>query len=327
MKQSKAWIMATLGVLALSACGTQLTPKITIDTTPIDGTTNGGGTGDSRIPTGPAGNLTGNVDFRLSKADAKILRNVIDGLSAGNGPVGILGGIVGLGKALSPDLNNNGVARGCDAGGTYTSTATGADDPDKDGIPATAFVTFTNCKYAFTTNGTPGTVKLNGTLEIEDHHPNADDNSFLIVADLDANGTGALNIGGTLINLSTTAHLNIGLDIIKKSSSYDIDVGFKLGIDGKTLAARLDANIVPNNTNDYGAGGAITLAGKVGLSENGVASTIVGFSTSGLTYDRTCTGAINGGALTITDGVHNLVITQKKCGYTEAKLDDNWYDI
>jgi hypothetical protein len=326
MKQSKAWVMATLGVLALSACGTQSIPTITSETKTIDGNTNGGGNGDSRIPTGPAGNLTGNVDFRLSKADAKVLRNIVDALSAGNGPVGILGGIVGLGKTLSPDLNNNGVARGCDAGGTYTSTATGADDPDKDGIPATAFVTFNNCKYAFTTNGTPGTVKLNGTLEIEDHHPNADDNSFLIVAKLTATGTGSLNIGGTLINLNTTADLHVGLDVINKSSSYDIDFGFKLGIDGKTLAARLDANVVPNNTNDYGAGGVITLAGKVGLSEPGT-DTVVGFSSAGLTYDASCPGAINKGDLTITDGVHNLVITQRECGYTYAKLDGSFIDL
>jgi hypothetical protein len=323
MKQSKAWVMATLGVLALSACGTQSIPKITIDTTPIDGTTNGGGTGDSRIPTGPAGNLTGNVDFRLSKADAKLLRNIIDGLSAGNGPVGILGGIVGLGKALSPELNNG--TQSCDAGGTYTSNSTGGD-ADNDGIPVSAFVTFTNCKYNFNTNGTPGTVKLNGTLEIEDHHPNADDNSFLFVAKLNASGTGNLDIGGTLINLNTTADLHVGLDVINKSSSYDIDFGLKLGIDGKTLAARLDANIVPNNTNDYSAGGAITLAGKVGLSEPG-SDTVIGFSSAGLTYDGSCPGAINGGDLTITDGVHNLVITQKKCGYTEAKLDGSFIDL
>jgi hypothetical protein len=325
MKQSKAWIMATLGVLALSACGTQSIPPITSETKIIDGNTDGGGNGgggngDSRIPTGPTGNLTGNVDFRLSKADAALLRNIIDGLSAGNGPVGILGGIVGLGKALSPELNNG--TQGCDAGGTYTSNSTGGDDPDGDGIPATAHVTFTNCKYTFNT----GTVKLNGTLDIEDHHPNADDNSFLFVAKLTASGTGSLNIGGTDINLNTTADLHVGLDVINKSSSYDIDFGLKLGIDGKTLAARLDANVVPNDTNNYGAGGVITLAGKVGLSEPG-SDTVVGFSSPGLTYAGSCPGAINGGALTITDGVHNLVITQKKCGYTEAKLDGSFIDL
>jgi hypothetical protein len=330
MNQSKAWIMATLGVLALSACGTQPIPTITSETKVINDNTNGGGNGgnggngDSRIPTGPTGNLTGNVDFRLSKADAKLLRGIIEGLSAGNGPVGVLGTIVGFGKALSPELNNG--TQGCDAGGTYTSNSTGGD-ADKDGIPATAHVTFTKCKYNFNTNGTPGTVELNGTLDLEDHHPNTDDNSFLFVADLQASGSGSLNIGGTVINLNTTAHLNIGLDIINKSSSYDIDFGVKLVIDGKTLDARLDATVVPNNTNDYGAGGVITLAGKVGLSEDGVANTIIGFSSAGLTYDRACTGAINGGALTITDGVHNLVITQKKCGYTEAKLDGNFIDL
>ncbi len=327
MKQSKAWIMATLGVLALSACGTQSIPPITTNTTPIDGNTNGGGgggggggNGDSRIPTGPTGNLTGNVDFRLSKADAALLRNIIDGLSAGNGPVGILGGIVGLGKALNPELNNG--TQNCDAGGTYTSNSTGGNDPDGDGIPATAFVTFTNCKYVFNT----GTVKLNGTLEIEDHHPNADDNSFLFVAKLTASGTGSLNIGGTDINLNTTADLHVGLDVINKSSSYDIDFGLELGIDNKTVAARLDANIVPNDTNNYSAGGAITLAGKVGLTESG-SKTIIGFSSAGLTYDGSCPGAINGGTLTITDGVHNLEIIQRECGITDAKLDGSFIDL
>jgi hypothetical protein len=323
MKQSKAWVMATLGVLALSACGTQSTPPITSETTIIDGNTNGGGNGgngDSIIPTGPTGNLTGNVDFRLSKSDAQLLRGIIDGLSAGKGPVGVLGTIVGLGKALSPELNNG--TQGCDAGGTYTSNSTGGNDPDGDGIPATAHVVFTNCKYVFKT----GTVKLNGTLDIEDHHPNADDNSFLFVAKLTASGTGSLNIGGTPINLNTTANLHVGLDVVNKSSSYDIAFGVKLGIDGKTLAARLDANVVPKNTNKYSAGGVITFAGKVGLSEPG-SDTVVGFSSAGLTYDSSCPGSINGGALTITDGVHNLVITQRECGYTDAKLDGAWYDI
>jgi hypothetical protein len=328
MKQSKAWVMATLGVLALSACGTQSIPTITTDTTPIEGNDGnggggggGGGNGDSRIPAGPSGNLTGNVDFKLSKSDAELLRNIINGLSAGNGPIGIIGGIVGLGKALNPELNNG--TQGCDAGGTYTSNSTGGNDPDGDGIPTTAFVTFTDCKYVFNT----GTVKLNGTLELEDHNPNADDNSFLFVAKLTASGTGSLNIGGSAINLNTTADLHIGLDVINKSSSYDIDFGVKLGIDGKTLAARLDANIVPNNTDNYGAGGVITLAGKVGLSEAGVANTIIGFSSAGLTYDPSCTGAIKKGDLTITDGVHNLVISQRRCGYTDAKLDGVWYDL
>jgi hypothetical protein len=326
MNQSKAWIIATLGVLALSACGTQPIPTITTDTTPIDGNTNGGGggnggNGDSRIPTGPAGELTKNVDFRLSKADAKLLRGIIEGLSAGNGPVGILGTIVGLGKALSPELNNG--TQGCDAGGTYTSNSTGGD-ADNDGIPVKAFVTFTGCKYNFNTNGKPGTVKLDGTLEIEDHSPNADDNSFLFVAKLDAIGSGSLNVGGTNINLNTTANLHLGLDVIKKSGSYDIDFGVNLGIAGETVKARLDASVVPNNSNDYGAGGVITLAGKVGFAD-----TIVGFNSAGLTYDRACAGAINGGKLTITDGRpdRDLVITQKSCGITEAKVGSEFIDL
>ena len=322
MKQSKAWVMATLGVLALSACGTQSIPPITSETKTIDDATSGNG--DSRIPTGPTGKLTGNVDFRLSKADANVLRGIIEGLSAGDGPAGILGTIVGVGKALSPNLNNG--TQSCDAGGTYTSNSTGGD-ADNDGIPVSALVTFTDCKFTFDTDGTPGSVKLNGTLELEDHSPNADDNSFLVVAKLNASGTGSLNIGGTVINLNTTVdRLNVGLDVVNKSGSYDINFGAELGIDGKTLAARLDATILPKNTNDYGAGGTITLAGKVGLSEPG-SDTVIGFSSPGITYDSACVGAITGGNLTITDGVHNLVITQTRCGNTEAKLDGNFIDL
>jgi hypothetical protein len=320
MKQSKAWIMATLGVLALSACGTQSTPKITIDTTPIDGTTNGGGTGDSRIPTGPAGNLTGNVDFRLSKADAKLLRGILNGISSGNGPAGILGNILGLGKALSPELNNG--TQKCDSG-TYTSNSTGGD-ADRDNIPVTALVTFSDCKFTFTVDNAPITLQLNGKLELEDHNPDANDNSFLFVAtDLIVSGSGNLNVGGTVINLNTTAKLNVGLDIIKKSGNYDVDFGLKLDIDGKTVSARLDASILPNSK-----GGAINVTGKVGFSEPG-SDTVVGFSSSGLTYDRDCAGLIDKGSLTITDGrpERALVITQRECGYTYAKVGNEFIDL
>jgi hypothetical protein len=326
MKQSKTWVMATLGVLALSACGTpKNSPVVTTDTTPIDETNNGGGDGgSSRIPTGPTGPLTGNVDFNLSKSDAKLLRSIIEGLSAGKGPAAILGGIVGLGKALSPELNNG--QRPCDAGGNYNSTSTGGD-ADKDGIPVSAVVTFSNCGYTFTTGGKSGKVVLNGKLELEDHSPNSDDNSFLFVAALRASGQGALDIGGTVINLNTNgAKLDLGLDIMNKSNSYDIAFGVNLGIDGKTLAARLDANIRPDNIHDYGAGGALSLHGKVGYSEPG-SDTVVGFSSDGVTYDRNCSSSINHGSLTVTDGVHNLVITQQKCGSTSAKVDGHTIDL
>jgi hypothetical protein len=331
MKQSKAWVMATLGVLALSACGTQTIPPITTDTTIIDNGDNGGnggggggggGTGDSRIPTGPAGDLTKNADFKLSKEDAQLLRGIIDGLSQGNGPVGILGGIVGLGKALGPELNNG--EQMCDDGGKYKSNSTGGD-ADKDGIPVSAFVTFTDCKYSFNSGAIK--LKLNGTLELEDHNPNDDDNSFLFVAKLNVSGSGNLPVGSTNINLNTSADLHLGLDIIKKSSSYDIDFGVKLDVDNKTVSARLDATVLPENTSNYAAGGVIKLDGKVGYTENGGTNTIVGFSSAGLTYDDACNGAITGGKLTITDGLHNLVISQRKCGYTDAKLDGEWYDI
>jgi hypothetical protein len=83
---------------------------------------------------------------------------------------------------------------------------------------------------------------------------------------------------------------------------------------------------VPNNTNDYAAGGAISLAGKVGFSEPG-SDTVIGFSSPGLTYAGSCPGAINGGTLTITDGVHKLEIIQRECGITDAKLDGSFIDL
>jgi hypothetical protein len=318
MKQSKAWIMATLGVLALSACGTQSNPAIITETT-IDSNNNGGGDGDSRIPTGPAGDLTRNVDFRLSKADAKLLRGILNGISSGNGPAGILGNILGLGRALSPELNNG--TQKCDSG-TYTSNSTGGD-ADRDNIPVTALVTFSDCKFTFKVDNAPVTVKLNGKLELEDHNPDANDNSFLFVAKLTATGSGNLNVGGTIINLNTTADLHVGLDIIKKSGNYDVDFGLNLGIDGKTVSARLDASILPNSK-----GGAINVTGKVGFSEPG-SDTIVGFSSSGLTYDRDCAGLIDKGSLTITDGrpERALVITQRECGYTYAKVGNEFIDL
>jgi hypothetical protein len=320
MKQSNAWVMATLGVLALSACGTQSIPTITSETKTIDGNTNGGGNGDSRIPTGPAGDLTRNVDFRLSKADGKLLRGILEGISSGKGPAGILGNIVGLGRALSPELNNG--TQKCDSG-TYTSNSTGGD-ADRDNIPVTALVTFSDCKFSFEVDNAPVTVKLNGTLELEDHNPDANDNSFLFVAKLQASGTGNLNVGGTIINLNTSANLHIGLDIIKKSGNYDVDFGLKLGIDGKTVAARLDASIVPN-----GSRGTIDLAGKVGFSEPGGSDTVVGFSSAGLSYDSDCVDLIDKATLTITDGrpERALVITKTRCGgIVEAKVGGQFVD-
>jgi hypothetical protein len=332
MKQSKAWVMATLGVLALSACGSPKNAPVTTNTTTIDDTTNGGGDGGnggnggsiSRIPTGPTGPLSGNVNFdQLTKSNAALLRGIINSISAGNGPASIIGGLAALGKAFSHDLDVG--TRSCDAGGHFTSHSTGGDD-DGDGIPVSAVVTFDNCAYTFTTNGKSGKVYLNGKLELEDHNPNADDNSFFFLAGLNVTGKGAVDLGGTVIDINGSAKLNFGLDVMNKSNSYEIALGADLTIDGKTLAARLDAKVTPKNVHNYGAGGALALSGKVGLSQPGT-DTVVGISSDGLTYDENCSSSINHGSLTATDGVHNLVITQVKCGYTSAKVDGHYIDL
>ncbi len=334
MKQSKAWVMATLGVLALSACGTPKgTPAVTSTTTPIDNNTDGDGNGGnnggnnggstSRIPTGPTGDLTKNVDFaQLTKENAALLRGIVNGVSAGGGPASIIGGLAALGKAFSNELDVG--TQSCDAGGTFTSNSTGGD-ADNDGIPVSAVVTFNNCAYTFTTNGKSGKVYLNGKLELEDHSPNADDNSFLFVTALNVTGQGKVNLGGTNIDINGNAKLNFGLDIINKSSSYDIALGADLTIDGKTLSARLDSNVKPYNVNEYGDGGNLSITGKVGLSQPGL-DTVIGLSTSGLTYSD-C--GINKGSLTLTDGrpEGNLVVTQRSCTYTDAKVGDHYIDI
>jgi hypothetical protein len=335
MKQSKAWVMATLGVLALSACGTPKgTPAVTSTTTPIDNNTdgdgnggnNGGGNGGStsRIPTGPTGDLTKNVDFaQLTKENAGLLRGIVNGVSAGGGPASIIGGLAALGKAFSNELDVG--TQSCDVEGTFTSKSTGGD-ADNDGIPVSAVVTFNNCAYTFTTDkGKKGTVYLNGKLEIEDHSPNNDDNSFLFVTSLNVTGQGKVSLGGTDIDINGNAKLNFGLDIINKSNSYDIALGADLTIDGKTLSARLDSNVKPYDVNDYGAGGNLNITGKVGLSQPGL-NTVIGLSTSSVTYSD-C--GINKGSLTLTDGrpEGDLVVTQHSCTYTDAKVGNKYIDI
>jgi hypothetical protein len=335
MKQSKAWVMATLGVLALSACGTPKgTPAVTSTTTPIDNNTGGDGNGGnnggggnggstSRIPTGPTGDLTKNVDFaQLTKENAGLLRGIVNGVSAGGGPASIIGGLAALGKAFSKELDVG--TQSCDAGGTFTSNSTGGD-ADDDGIPVSAVVTFNNCAYTFTTNGKSGKVFLNGKLELEDHSPNSDDNSFLFVTSLNVTGQGKVSLGGTDIDINGNAKLNFGLDIMNKGSSYDIALGADLTIDGKTLSARLDSNVKPYNVNEYGDGGNISITGKIGLSQPGL-DTVIGLSTSGVTYSD-C--GINKGSLTLTDGrpEGDLVVTQHSCTYTDAKVGNKYIDI
>jgi hypothetical protein len=326
MKQSTAWVMAAFGVLALSACGTQKVSVAKTTTNPITGGSGDGGTGDggtggngggtkSRIPAGPAGALTQNVDFKFSKSDAKLVREIIGGVSSGSGPAAIFGGILGLGEAFN---NLEGGTQSCDMG-TYTSNATGGDNDD-DNIPTSAVVTFNDCKFAFDLNGKSGTIKLNGKLELEDHNPDANDNSFIFVADLQASGTGSLDLGGTVIDLNNTVDLELGLDIMKKSSSYDIEFGVNLSVDSTTLAAHLNASIAPYNMGDFAAGGNISLSGKVGFSQS-KSDTVIGFSSNGITYDEGCSSVLNKGSLTITDGLHNLVITQQKCGELSAQVD------
>jgi hypothetical protein len=327
MKQSKALVMAAIGALALSACGS---PKdvgtVNTTTTTIDDTHNGGGDGGnggggstSRIPTGPTGALTGNVNFgQIIKSNSTLLRGIINGISGGNGPASLIGGVAALGKKFSKDLNVG--SRRCDNGGTYTSHSTGGD-ADHDDIPVSAVVTFDNCAFNLNTTGQTGKVVLTGKLEVEDVHPDAKDNSFLFVTSLNATGQGAVNLGGTIININGQAKLNFGLEVINKSGNYDVALGADLTIDGKTLAARLDANFAPNST-----GGNLSLTGKIGLSEPG-SDTVVGLSSNGLTYLNSCNSSINHGSLTFTDSVHNLVITQVKCGYTSAKLDGKFIDL
>jgi hypothetical protein len=341
MKQSTAWVLAAVGVFALSACGTTKN-SINKTVTTIDGNTGGdgdGGNGDggdggngggdggnggttSRVPAGPSGPLSGNVDFKLSKSDADLVKGIIGGLSTGNGPTAVLGGLLGIGNALGSNLNNG--TQSCDSG-TYNSTSSG--DSDRDGIPNKATVTFNNCKFSFDLNNQKGTLKLNGSVELEDHNNSDDDTTFLLVTDLQVSGSGgSLDLGGVKINLNNSATLKLGLDITKKSNSYDIAFGINLGVDNTTLSARLDANIVPNNMGNFGAGGAINLSGKVGLSQSGNDS-VIGFSSKGLTYDGGCAGLINKGTVTITDGVHNLEIIQQACGLTDGKLDGNFIDL
>jgi hypothetical protein len=331
MKQSKLWVMAALGVLVLGACGT--TPKatkLTTTTGTVDSNTGGGGTGDggtkpvvtppvvSRIPAGPTGPLTKNVDFKVSKADANTIRGIIDGVAQGDGPASVIGGLAAIGKAVGGELNVG--TQSCDAGGTFTSNSTGGD-ADGDGIPGTAKVTFNNCAYTFQ----GGKVVLNGKLELEDHNNSDDDNSFLFAASLDVTGQGSVSLGDTVIDINKSAKLDLGLDIMNNGSSYDIALGANLVVDGKTLAARFDANIKPKNAGNYGSGGTINLNGKIGISEPG-SDTVLGLSTTGLTYgDSDC--GLKLGAITLTDGLHNLVITQNNCDSIDAKLDGNFYDI
>ena len=93
MKQSKAVVLATIGILALSACGTQNNnpgdgsgDPVLVDPNNNGGgeggnNNGGGGSGSSRVPTGPTGPLTKNVDCHLSKSDAKLVRGIIEGVS------------------------------------------------------------------------------------------------------------------------------------------------------------------------------------------------------------------------------------------------------
>jgi hypothetical protein len=343
MNQSKVWVMAALGVIALSACGQKVTttnntgttvktggtetpdtstpdtstPDTNVDPVVVD-------TNNSKIPAGPTGALSGNVDFSPHGENGEILRGLIGGVSSGAvSPGAILGGLSAVSKAFKNDLNNG--KQGCDAGGTYTSNSTGGD-ADHDGVPVTALVTFNNCTYKFTTNGKAGKVILNGKLELEDHSPNSDDGAFLFSTSLDVKGSGAVDLGGTVIDLNGSAKLNLGLDIMKKSSSYDIAFGADLTIDGKTIAARLDINIAPNNMGDFTAGGALRVNGKLGLSEPG-SDTVIGLSSNGITYDRHCSSIINKGSFKISDGKNNLEIIQRSCNVTDAKLNGNYISL
>jgi hypothetical protein len=344
MKQSKLLIMAAFGIVALSACG-QTTPAKNTPGAQAVGTgngteNNGGGTEnngggstettpvvvvpDSKIPAGPTGALSGNVDFSPNGENGEILRGLIGGISSGAvSPEAILGGLSAVSKAFSQELNVG--KQGCDAGGTFTSNSTGGD-ADKDGIPTTAMVSFNNCTYKFVTNKKAGSVVLNGTLELADHNPSDDDGSFMFVTSLNVSGSGAVDLGGTVIDLNGSAKLNLGLDIMKKSSSYDIAFGADLTIDGKTVAARLDINIAPTNMDDFTAGGALRVNGKLGLSEPG-SDTVIGLSSNGITYDRNCSSIINKGSFKISDGKNNLEITQKSCNVTDAKLNGNFISL
>jgi hypothetical protein len=330
MKQSKVVILVTLGVLALSACGTQIKPSDTVGDPVIDGNNNGGGTGGengggggtggSLIPEGPSGNPRGNVDFKLSKDDKKLVRGIIEGLSQGNGPANVIGGLASLGKAFSRELNVG--TQSCDAGGTFTSNSTGGDSDD-DGIPVSAKVSFANCAYNVTTGDKTAKFVLNGTLDVADNNPNENDNSFLFATTLRVTGSGSLEIAGTHLDINGSADLKFGLDIKNKSDRYEIALGAELTADGKTLAARFDAKITPEDSNNYGKGGAIALTGKIGLGSD----TVLGLSTEGLTYTDTCATGLNHGSLTVTDGTHNLVLTQNGCGIIDGKVDGEYVDL
>ena len=167
---------------------------------------------------------------------------------------------------------------------------------------------------------------LNGKLELEDHNPNSDDGSFMFLTSLNVSGSGAVDLGGTVIDLNGSAKLNLGLDIMKKSSSYDIAFGADLMIDGKTVAARLDINIAPKNMGDFTAGGSLRVNGKLGLNESG-SDTVIGLSSNGITYDRNCSSVINKGSFKISDGKNNLEIIQKACNKTDATLNGNFISL
>jgi hypothetical protein len=335
MKQSKVLIMAAFGILALSACGTQ---KIVKDSTV-------GGTGEttvetptvetpvtppvapvvSRIPSGPTGAPTGNVDFSGSGASVGLLQGLVGGVAGGINPATVLGGLSALSNAFNRELNVG--TQGCDAGGTFTANSTG--DADKDGIPDKAMVTFANCKYTFVTNGKAGSVKLNGKFEIEDHNvsgPISDDTAFILTAAMNVEGTGGINIDGTVIDLNGNAKLNLGFDITRNDSSYDIAFGTDLTIDGKTLAARLDVNVAPKEMGDFSRAGALKVSGKLGYSEPG-SDIIIGLTSKNLTYNRNCGSLIDGGSFTIADGKSNLEIIQKACNSTDAKLNGNFISL
>jgi hypothetical protein len=336
MKQSTVLIMAAFGILAFTACGTQQVAK---GSTTVESATGGTGEGNgettpvvvtpvtpvvvSKIPTGPTGAPTGNVDFRNGGGNIALLGGLVGGIAGGINPNEVLGGLSSLANAFSRELNVG--TQSCDAGGTFTANSTGGD-ADNDGIPVKAMVTFKDCKYTFVTGNQSGSVKLNGKLELEDHNPNDDDSTFMLTTSMDVQGTGGIDIAGSVLDLNGGAKLNLGLDINKNASSYDIAFGADLNVDGKTIAARLDVNVAPQEMGDFSRAGSLKVSGKLGYSEPG-SDTIIGLNSSNLMYDRTCGSIINKGSFTVTDGKNNLEIIQNSCNVTDAKLNGSFIDL